>query len=71
LSENGYKWMIRLGFKPQDARAVLPNSLKTVINISGNLETFEWIFHLRSAKSAHPDIRIISDKMKRYVEMYK
>ena len=70
-SESYYKWLIRLGYKPQDARSVLPNATKTIINIAGNLENFEWIFHLRSAKSAHPDIRIISDKMQRIINMDK
>lgn len=67
-SERHYKRLIQLGYKPQDARAVLPNSLKTLINISGNLENFEWIFRLRSAKSAHPDIRIISNEMKKIID---
>lgn len=64
ISESGYKWMIRFGMKPQQARALLPNSTRTIINISANLEEMNWIFKLRCAKSAHPDIRIITNQMK-------
>ena len=67
-SEKSYKRMIKMGMKPQDARSVLPNATKTIINISGSLEDFKWIFHLRCAKAAHPDIRNIADKMKRIVD---
>lgn len=56
-SENAYKSMVSLGCSPQLARAVLPNSLKTEIVVTGNYR--EWIhyFGLRCAPDAHPIMR--------------
>lgn len=42
---------------PQEARSVLPNSLKTEINISTNIREWRHIFKLRAAKAAHPQMR--------------
>jgi len=64
LCESGYKWMIRFGSKPQEARGVLPNAVKTIINITANKKEFEHIFKLRCSKAAHPDIQFIAEIMK-------
>ena len=46
------------GFKPQDARAVLPNMLKTEIVTTGTVEQWKkYVLPLRLSKAAHPDIR--------------
>ena len=68
MCEDGYGFLIKCGMKPQDARELLPNATKTIINICANLEEYKHIFSLRSSKAAHPDIKIISDKMKKFVE---
>lgn len=47
------------GWTPQQARSVLPNSLKTEINISCNLREWRHIFIERTAKAAHPQMREI------------
>jgi thymidylate synthase (FAD) len=44
---------------PQQARAVLPNSLKTEIAIRANFREWRHIFKLRCAKTAHPDMRAL------------
>jgi len=44
---------------PQEARAVLPNSLKTEINVKANIREWRHIFSLRCAKAAHPQIRAL------------
>ena len=41
----------------QAARGVLPNDLKTEINVKANLREWRAIFKLRCAPAAHPDMR--------------
>ena len=48
-----FKWT------PQQARAVLPNSLKTEIVVTANFREWRHIFKLRCAKTAHPQMREI------------
>lgn len=56
-AELHYNNMSRFGQSPQKARTVLPNSLKTEINISTNIREWRHIFKLRTAKTAHPQMR--------------
>jgi thymidylate synthase (FAD) len=44
---------------PQQARSVLPNSLKTEIVVRANFREWRHIFILRCAKTAHPDMRAL------------
>lgn len=55
--EETYLRMIAKGVKPEVARSVLPNSLKTEIVVTANWREWRHIFELRCAKAAHPDIR--------------
>ena len=54
-----YNNLIKAGYSPQVARAVLPNSLATDIVVTANLREWRTIFKLRCAKDAHPDMRYI------------
>ena len=56
-SEELYLDLIKLGWSPQEARAVLPNSLKTEINVKMNLREWRHFFNLRCAPAAHPQMR--------------
>lgn len=56
-AENGYFQMLAKGCSPQEARAVLPNSLKTEIVMSTNYREWRHVFRLRTAKEAHPQMR--------------
>ncbi len=58
-SEDQYLKMIHDGLKPQQARSVLPNSLKTEIIVRANFREWRHIFHLRCARDAHPDMRAL------------
>ena len=58
-AERCYKGMIESGCKPQLARSVLPNSLKTEIVVKTSLREWRHIFDMRCAKSAHPQIRAL------------
>lgn len=54
-----YKKLIKLGFSPEAARTVLPNSLKTEIIVTYNLREWRHVFEMRTQKAAHPQIREI------------
>jgi len=58
--ESGYNKLIELGATPQEARSVLPNSLKTEIVITMNLREWRHFFNLRTSYAAHPQMREIS-----------
>lgn len=53
-AESNYLDLLDRGWKPQEARAVLPNSLKTELIMTGTIEQWEGFFKLRDAGSAHP-----------------
>ena len=56
-AEKDYIDLIDLGWKPQEARAVLPNALKTELVMTGFASDWEHFFKLRDAGSAHPQAR--------------
>ncbi len=58
--ENTYNKLIDLGAEPQQARSILPNSLKTEIVVTMNLREWRHFFKLRTAKNAHPQMREIA-----------
>ena len=60
-AEDTYLRMLNKGLPPQDARAVLPNSLKTELIMTGNLRNWRHFFELRCSPAAHPDMRIIAN----------
>jgi len=58
-SEVMYIGMLEEGCSPQQARAVLPNSLKTQLRVKGNLRQWLHFFELRDSKQAHPDMQAL------------
>lgn len=56
-SRSYYSNLIAMGCPPQEARSVLPNSLKTEIVVTTNIREWRHIFKLRTAQAAHPQIR--------------
>ena len=52
-----YFKLLNKGCKPQEARQVLPNALKTEIVVTGFESDWNHFFELRTAGAAHPDIR--------------
>ena len=60
--ENLYRAM-RFGgsIPPQEARTILPNSLKTEIVMTANLREWRTILKLRTAKDAHPQMRQVAN----------
>jgi len=57
--EQDYKGLLKEGWRPEQARQVLPNSLKTEIVMGANLREFLHVFKLRTSKAAHPQIRAL------------
>ena len=56
-AESNYLSIVRNGWKPQEARAVLPNSLKTELVMTGFISDWKHFFRLRCDSSAHPQAR--------------
>jgi thymidylate synthase (FAD) len=54
--EVAYESLIMVGASPQEARSVLPNSLKTELYMTMNLREWRHFFTLRCAKAAHPQM---------------
>lgn len=59
FAEQCYNQLIKNGQQPQQARSVLPNSLKTEIVTSANVREWMHILKLRCAKTAHPQMQEI------------
>lgn len=59
-AENSYMELLRLGATPQEARSVLPNSLKTEIVMTMNMREWRHFFRLRMSPAAHPQMREVS-----------
>lgn len=59
-SEYYYFMLLDRGWKPQQAREVLPHALKTELNMKANLREWRHFFSLRCSTKAHPDIRLLA-----------
>ncbi len=60
IVEENYIKLIQLGVAPEQARSILPNSLKTEIVVTMNLREWRHFFKLRTDERAHPQMREIS-----------
>lgn len=58
--ETQYMQMVALGATAQEARSILPNSLKTELVVTMNLREWRHFFRLRTAAAAHPQMREIA-----------
>lgn len=58
-AERTYKRLRGAGWSPQQARSVLPNSLKTEVVMTANFREWYHVFRLRASKKAHPQMREI------------
>jgi len=56
-AENYYLTLIENDWRPEQAREVLPNALKTEIIVKANIREWRHIMQLRTSKKAHPQIR--------------
>ena len=54
LIEETYFELIEKGWKPEQARNILPNSIKTELMMTGFVTDWKHFFELRCSKAAHP-----------------
>lgn len=59
VAESAYLDLLEKGWSPQQARSVLPNSLKTEIVVTANLREWRHILTLRTSPAAHPQMQEI------------
>lgn len=59
-AEEAYFGLLNCGCTPQEARAVLPNSLKTELVMTANIREWRHFLKLRTSKAAHPQIREVA-----------
>lgn len=67
-AEECYFKLIELGWKPQQARRVLPLDTKTEVIYTAFKDDWEHFITLRANPSAHPDIQAIANVIKHYIE---
>ena len=58
--ESSYLELMSIGASPEQARSILPNSLKTEIVVTMNLREWRHFFKLRTSKKSQPQMREIS-----------
>jgi len=72
-SELAYQQLRLAGWRPEQARSVLPNSLKTELVVTMNFRELRHFFKLRTAAAAHPQMRELTipllEMMKARVEV--
>jgi len=66
-AENRYMEMLDNGCKAQEARAILPNALKTEVVMTGFVDDWKHFFELRCAPNAHPDMRKLANKLREII----
>lgn len=67
FAEQTYFNLLECGCSPQEARSVLPNSLKTEVVMTANIREWRHFLKLRCSPAAHPQMRevalILLDKL--------
>ena len=67
-SESRYLALLDMGWKPQQARQILPNALKTEVVMTGFLSDWNKFLELRTAPNAHPDMQYLAKKLQEELE---
>lgn len=62
-AETAYFNLLGWGLSPQEARAVLPNSLKTEIVMTADLREWRHFLKLRTSPAAHPQMWELTDPL--------
>ena len=61
LVEKAYTTLLKHGATPEQARSILPNSIKTEIVMTMNLREWRHFLKLRTSKAAHPQMRQVAN----------
>lgn len=64
MAEQAYFHLLQLGNMPEEARSVLPNSLKTELVTTANIREWRHFLKLRCSERAHPQMREIANMLK-------
>ena len=67
-AEYSYLSFMEDGWKPQQAREVLPNATKTELVMTGFESDWEQFFKLRCSPAAHPMMRELANQMKSLIQ---
>ena len=67
-SELNYIHLINKGYKPQQARQVLPFCIKSPLIMTGFRSDWDHFFELRCAKNAHPDAQKLANELKDIID---
>ena len=73
MTEQTYRSLRIAGRKPQEARAVLPNALKTEVVLTMSRERWDHFLNLRSrglTGAPHPDMKVLADKLLELIDEY-
>lgn len=66
ISEKNYLEMLKYGWKPQEARAILPNALKTELVVTGFVSDWNHFFDLRARGTTgapHPQAKELAEPL--------
>lgn len=64
-AERAYFELLNIGLSAQEARAVLPNSLKAELVMTANIREWRHFFKLRCSANAHPQMREVATHLLR------
>jgi thymidylate synthase (FAD) len=64
MAEQTYKRLRQENVKPEIARSVLPNSLKSEIAMTANFREWRHFLKLRMSEAAHPQMRQIAEMIR-------
>lgn len=71
VEETYNKYITKFKWTPEQARALLPNCVKTELVMTANFREWLHFLELRTSTAAHPDMRIIANMIKdKLVEKY-
>lgn len=62
-AEKSYFELLNFGFKAEEARAVLPHSLMTELDMTANLREWRHFLEMRGTAQAHPQIRELAQEL--------
>lgn len=62
-AEVAYFDLLNEGCTPQEARSVLPNSLKTEVVMTADLREWRHFCRMRCPVAAHPDMRVVANML--------
>lgn len=67
-AEEAYVYLIDYGFKPEEARDILPGCVATTIIVTMNMRELRHFLKLRLDKAAHPQMRELASMIKEIIK---